>query len=266
MKGIMFTEPLFRSVISGEKTQTVQICSGEEIKEVHNENTSVMQLKTVSGKYINTRLHVGEIVYLKEPFNITDPKEPLYKHKGDVIGLYSRNGVEAKKQYWIHGNFMPEKFARYFIKITGVRCERLQDISDEDCIKEGIFPDDIEMNYYHYHDPENRYYCEDCEETGRERLIKEALENSARFGFDSDDIDDGWIREELDSYSCDFGEGGAKICDICGKDLSVFKHPNSDDVYYSEQDACAALIDHLYGKGTWERNPFVWLYDFELIN
>lgn len=33
---------------------------------------------------------------------------------------------------------MPEIAARYFIKITGVKAERLQDISEEDCLLEGI--------------------------------------------------------------------------------------------------------------------------------
>ncbi len=35
---------------------------------------------------------------------------------------------------------MPTWAARYFIRITAVRAERLQDISEEDCIKEGIKP------------------------------------------------------------------------------------------------------------------------------
>jgi hypothetical protein len=34
--------------------------------------------------------------------------------------------------------FLPEIFARYFIKILSVRPERLLDISEEDCEKEGI--------------------------------------------------------------------------------------------------------------------------------
>lgn len=29
--------------------------------------------------------------------------------------------------------------------------------------------------------------------------------------------------------------------------------------------AYADLIDEIYGKGTWESNPYVWVYDFELI-
>jgi hypothetical protein len=38
---------------------------------------------------------------------------------------------------------MPVEYARYFIEITGVKAERLQDISDEDCLKVGIVKDFI---------------------------------------------------------------------------------------------------------------------------
>ena len=30
-------------------------------------------------------------------------------------------------------------------------------------------------------------------------------------------------------------------------------------------EAYAALIDKISGKGTWERNPYVFVYDFELV-
>jgi hypothetical protein len=151
--------------------------------------------ETGESKEFKPRYKIGETVYLKEPFNITNPKKPLYKYNGDVIGLYSLNGVEAKEQYWIHEKLMPEKFARYFIKITGVRCERLQDISDEDCLKEKI-------------------------------SIVSAL--------------GGQI-----FYECNMNEK-TYICQ-------------------SIKRAYAKFIDHISGKGTWERNPFVWVYDFELV-
>jgi hypothetical protein len=41
---------------------------------------------------------------------------------------------------------MPANRARAFIKITGIRCERLLDISDEDCFAEGI--EKVEHGYY----------------------------------------------------------------------------------------------------------------------
>jgi hypothetical protein len=31
-----------------------------------------------------------------------------------------------------------------------------------------------------------------------------------------------------------------------------------------QQEAFAALIDKINGYGTWESNPYVWAYDFEL--
>jgi hypothetical protein len=52
----------------------------------------------------------------------------LYKCDFDNKNLYK----------WQNKLFMPQWAARYFIEITAVRCERLHDISDEDCLKEGI--------------------------------------------------------------------------------------------------------------------------------
>ena len=35
--------------------------------------------------------------------------------------------------------FVKSELMPHQIRITGIKCERLQDISDEDCLKEGIF-------------------------------------------------------------------------------------------------------------------------------
>ena len=101
---------------------------------------------------------------------------------------------------------MPESAARYFIEITAVRAERLQDISDEDCMKEGI-----EVVHRAGHAGEN---------------------NPSGLCFD---ISQKWDYQ----YSC--------------SESAPWK-------------AYAALINKINGKGTWEKNPWVWVYDFELIN
>jgi hypothetical protein len=36
--------------------------------------------------------------------------------------------------------------------------------------------------------------------------------------------------------------------------------------YNTPQEAYAFLFNKIHGKGTWEQNPFVWVYDFELTN
>ena len=57
------------------------------------------------------------------------------------------------------------------------------------------------------------------------------------------------------------------------KDRTVFKYDLSDgfemfswkDMKRSPREAYAALIDKVSGKGTWESNPYVWVYEFELV-
>ena len=35
--------------------------------------------------------------------------------------------------------------------------------------------------------------------------------------------------------------------------------------YDNPRDAFAALIDEIRGKGTWDNNPYVFVYEFELV-
>lgn len=83
------------------------------------------------------------------------------------------------------------------IRITNVRVERLQDISDEDCLKEGI------------------------------------------------------IKGQCGSADTHF--------------MDAYYVPNDTQPYCTPQDAYEILIDKVSGKGTWERNPYVFVYDFELV-
>jgi hypothetical protein len=118
MTGISFIEPLFHGVVSGKKTQTRRIMKP-------------MPDGVIIKKY-TPRYRKGEVLYLKEPYVIDlAQKRVTYK--------YGNNSGEAwQMPKWGNKLFMPEKFARYFIEITDVRAELLQDISDEDCIREGI--------------------------------------------------------------------------------------------------------------------------------
>jgi hypothetical protein len=49
--------------------------------------------------------------------------------------------AKQEKSGFCGASSMPEILAQHFIEITGVHCERLQDISDEDCLKSGVFLD-----------------------------------------------------------------------------------------------------------------------------
>lgn len=119
--------------------------------------------------------------------------ETAYKYGNNLSIEEATGDADAK---WENKLFMPEYAARYFIKITGVGADRLQDISEGDCCKEGITLD-------------TAYYFSD------------------------------WIPSYNDPDS-----GGC---------------PNYIAAY-------ADLIDSIHGKGTWENNPFVWVYDFVLTD
>lgn len=108
-------------------------------------------------------------------------------HLGANIPVIYTAGFDNKM--YVQADLMPHQ-----IQITDVRVERLQDISDEDCLKEGIcYLPEIRKYYFERADKEQGFY------------------------------------------------------------------------FNSPREAFAALIDKVSGAGTWERNPFVVVYGFELV-
>lgn len=133
MKGICFVEPLFAKVVDGSKLQTRRI-----IKKAP-EYLSEVELAKLLAK---CKYRLGEVVYLKEPY-IDDLSIEGTQHK-----YLNEDPIILNYSYaWKNKLFMPESAARYFIKITGVKIEKLQDISDEDCFKEGIYKNDYGFSY-----------------------------------------------------------------------------------------------------------------------
>jgi hypothetical protein len=120
MKGILFKENLFKQVIAGNKTQT---------------------------RRMNKTFKKGDIVYLKEPYAVCNDLL-IYKY-------LSKNTNNIRQ--WKNKLFMPEKFARYFIKITDVKEQYLHDITEQEAIKECI--EVIEgLGYMNYIYPSRLYF------------------------------------------------------------------------------------------------------------
>ena len=116
----------------------------------------------------------------------------------DIIKWKSLRDDLMNTPGWTNKMFVKADLMPHHIKITGVKVERLQDISDEDCLKEGIYEDSGDDKF-----PPSIFY--------------------------------------------DF-EG------------------NKDDGFDTPREAFAALIDKVSGEGTWERNTFVWVYEFKLFD
>lgn len=129
---------------------------------------------------IEPRYHHGEIVAVAQCYN------DVVRECTDLAFV-----TGSTNKMFVRADLMPHQ-----IRITGIRCERLRDISDEDCIKEGVYAGSQALEY--------PYYFIDT---------KQFL-----------------------------------ICD-----------------YKSPREAFAALIDKVSGRGTWDRNPWVVVYEFELV-
>ena len=101
--------------------------------------------------------------------------------------------------------FVKAELMPHHIRITDVKVERLQDISKEDCLKEGIIfiePLFIGDDAYFY---------------AVKRKVRQMYDNILKF-------------------------------------------------FSSPQRAYADLIDKISGRGTWESNPWVVAYSFELVD
>lgn len=186
MKKILFNDRygLTDAVIEGRKIMTRRM--------INLNSTSDVQV----------RIFAGYVQIIGGSGNVCAEKKLPYK-VGEVVAVAQRyNDVVQEftdlafvpgstNKMFVRADLMPHQ-----IRITGIRCERLQDISDEDCVKEGV------------------------------RVGSQALEYPYYF------ID---TKQFL-------------ICD-----------------YKSPRRAFAALIDKVSGRGTWDRNPWVVAYEFELV-
>jgi hypothetical protein len=224
MKGICFKEPLFNAIIEEKKTQTRRIMNPQpntcgscyeytdsDCKYIGGGKFCYVKVEKVDAnnekcvRYeedINPRYKVGEKAYLKEPYHIDNDGFVYYNYRPHLV-------MDYEPLNWLNKLFMPAKYARYFIEITDVRYERLQDISDEDCFKEGIIKHESNYDFVN-----NKY-----EDTGR-------------------------VIKCMYSYTKGYGTL----------------------LYDTPSEAYAALIDQISGKGTWGTDPYVWVYEFKLVN
>ena len=209
MKKIMFNDKygLTQAVLDGRKTQT---------RRMLNPTMFFQRLETDEGwsnedisawkRSCNKRLYEAKGDLLQQMldyalsssrYKVGEEVAVAQKYKDIALDMPVELAAELIKQPgWKNKMFVKADLMPHRIRITNIRIERLQDISDEDCIAEGIYPK-----------ANGRWYCYDV------------------------------VRRMGVSY----------------------------DPYPDPREAYAALIDKISGKGTWESNPWVFVYDFELV-
>lgn len=173
MKKIMFNDKLglTQAVLEGRKTMTRRICKYDRpdeswdivfpvfgSKDYDNEGNLVSPLfgafgwKNKDGDFTgwnNPLYKVGEVVTIAQSYrDLGYSPDSLDRHPKDL----SIRGLMKNSAGWNNKMFVKSYACKHHIKITNVKVERLQDISDEDCLKEGIihaYTDNNGIKRYH---------------------------------------------------------------------------------------------------------------------
>ena len=203
MKKIMFNDKycLTQAVLNGTKTMTRRVVPQSLLdkydawyEDFLYKQIGLEEYLSVEEYVLNlTAYNIGEIVAIAQSYHTLNKSGYTAPEWLDHV-CESSAGYENKM--FVRADLMPRH-----IKITDVKVERLQDISDEDCLREGI-------RYYHSSDK--------------------------RWSNDS-------------GYSYHIPKNG----------LHLFDTP---------YEAFANLFERISGKGTWESNPLVAAYSFELVD
>ena len=134
MKKIMFNDQygLTLAVLDGRKTQTRRIAYQEPFKYYVNcgfytEGKDKGKLAINDGNEIvaKSTYKIGEVVAVAQRYNDIPFANDIF--------------IRAVPIGWSNKMFVKSSLMPHQIKITNIRCERLQDISTDDCMKEGIY-------------------------------------------------------------------------------------------------------------------------------
>ena len=157
---------LQQAVFDGTKTMTRRIEKplDNAVKNYRNSYSDRPEFNIISQRYserggieiqlerdfifIPTRYKLNEIVAVAQPY-----KELDYSFHGFATNPSRSCGIRKecaeKQKGWGNKMFVSSKFMPNQIQFTGIRIEQLQDISDEDCLNEGVFPSAIKYDTYH---------------------------------------------------------------------------------------------------------------------
>lgn len=158
--GLMFKAPLVRALLEGRKTQTRRIAKPVRHPDLGNVySPGALVLEHEPQHVINRACpygHPGDRIYVRETFVQGYKEDPEtgavrnYDEEGNDIPMTTwyratdggitwgdDDGWETNVP-WKPAIHMPKALARIWLEITGVRLERIQDISEKDAIAEGI--------------------------------------------------------------------------------------------------------------------------------
>lgn len=150
---ILFNTGMVRAILDGRKTVTRRIMKQQLSDDcpvcdfIHNEyvydslaqNIYCARCGTPLHPEIKAQYHPGDILYVRESyshnyFDYNTGWENKHAYKAD----YEAVRGEIPEPKWTPSIHMPKESARIWLKVTAVRAERLQDITEEQAKAEGF--------------------------------------------------------------------------------------------------------------------------------
>lgn len=146
VKPILFNTEMVRAILEGRKTCTRRVIKGCIPKDATFGYTAFTPKGSIScrgifeteygEKFFKLPYGSGDILYVRETW-MDYAGLTMYKADCDIYRLDSLNFAGFR---WIPSIHMPKEAARIWLKVTNVRVERLQEITNDGCIAEGIYP------------------------------------------------------------------------------------------------------------------------------
>ncbi|ELI8407955.1 morphogenetic protein [Yersinia enterocolitica] len=161
-KPILFNSEMVNAILSGRKTQTRRIIS-EKTLHLFDVATSAGECHPLELCDDRSQSYHLEFCPLGKPGDQLWVRETWNKHGGLITYRADHDWIEEMRKAtvcpakWVPSIHMPRWASRINLLITGVRVERLQDISQEDAQAEGM-----ELTGWRptYSDPDSGGECE----------------------------------------------------------------------------------------------------------
>ncbi|MEG0471358.1 MAG: hypothetical protein RR588_03395 [Solibacillus sp.] len=151
-KPILFNTGMVKAILDGKKSCTRRVVKLKDIQDVLNSSVRIESPNISDNQCIRclctAPYDAGDILYVRETFfkedctpsceGQSDANECQFMRIGNYCYGYKEQyaGVAANLK-WRPSIHMPKDAARIFLKVTDVRVERLQNITEEQAQKEG---------------------------------------------------------------------------------------------------------------------------------
>ena len=131
MKSLIFSAPMVKALLAGKKTMTRRPVKPQPTFGRWKNHKFSQEI--TYGMLDHAPYTPGDVLYVRETW--ANLGWDNYIYQADEFNRYGHY------QHWRPSIRMPREAARIFLKVTSVRAERLQDISEADAEAEGVTTD-----------------------------------------------------------------------------------------------------------------------------